>query len=286
MYDPVTSALIRSTPELSDLDREDLPDLLARVFADIVSARVMLREGDDSLETLSETIRFAQRLAQTNEALVAIDPDRENRSAAGFVAASAYQLVHQANALTEPEQPASYLKPEGISPDISAILLFLVAEASADAAEVAATMRVPKGDRLQSELVLQLIMLAKGQVGRIRNRKYPPQEVLVTGSDGERASAALYYRNLRGIQALAFVLQGRRIKELDDPIAVFKEVKDLATPDSEEVGEGLPNSCLAVFPGPFHLASLLIAAGTTLLSGAVVKLSPQMALTRIVGPKQ
>lgn len=274
MYDPATSALIRSTPELSDLDREALPDWLARAFAEIVSARVMLREGEDGLETLSETIRFARRLAQTNEALVAIDPDRENRSAAGFVAASAYQLVHQADALTESENPLTYLKSDGISPDISAMMLFLVAEASADAAEVAAAIQVPKGDRLQSELILHLIMLANGQVGRIRGRKRPSQDELVKGSGGERANAALYYRILRGIRALAFVLQGRRIKGLVDPIAVFDEVKDLAAPDTEEMGDGLSNSALAVFPGPFHLASLLIAAGSALLGGAVVNLAP------------
>ena len=38
MYDPATSELIRSTPDLPDLDREGLPDRLARAFAEIVSA--------------------------------------------------------------------------------------------------------------------------------------------------------------------------------------------------------------------------------------------------------
>ncbi|MFG6595702.1 MULTISPECIES: DEAD/DEAH box helicase [unclassified Sulfitobacter] len=274
MYDPTTAALIRSTPELDDLDTEALPDQLARAFAEIVSARVMLREGDEDLASLSETTSFARRLAQTNEALVAINPDRENRAAAGFVAASAYQLLYQAQALKEPEPPASFITPDGISPEISAMLLFLVAEASADAAEVAAAMRVPSGNRLQSELILHLIMLAKGQVGRIRNRKRPPQDDLVTGSGGERANAALYYRILRGIRALAFVLQGRRMRGLVDPIEVFTEVKDLAAPGAEEFADEYPDGVVAVFPGPFHLASLLIAAGSALLGGAVVKLPP------------
>lgn len=274
MYDPTTAALIRSTPELDDLDTEALPDRLARAFAEIVSARVMLREGGDDVVSLSETTRFARRLAQTNEALVAIDPDRKNRAAAGFVAASAYQLLYQARTLTEPEPTISFLTPEGISPEISAMLLFLVAEASADAAEVAAAIRVPSGDRLQSELILHLIMLANGQVGRIRQRKRPRQVDLVTGSGGERANAALYYRILRGIRALAYVLQGQRIRGFVDPIAVFTEVKQLAAPGSEEIAEGYPDSVVAVFPGPFHLASLLIAAGSALIGSAVVNLPP------------
>lgn len=280
MYDPATVALIQSTPELDDLDTVGLPDRLARAFAEIVSARVMLREGDADLSSLSETTRFARRLAQTNEALVAIDPDRENRAAAGFVAASAYQLLHQAKALTEPAPSASFIAPEGISPEISAMLLFLVAEASADAAEVAAAIRVPSGDRLQSELVLHLIMLANGQVGRIRQRKRPRQVDIVTGSGGERANAALYYRILRGIRALAYVLQGRRIRGFVDPIAVFTEVKELAAPGAEEFDEEYPDSAVVLFPGPFHLASLLIAAGSALLGSAVVNLPPPEGVDR------
>ncbi len=272
MYDPATSELIRSTPDLPDLDRDGLPDRLARAFAEIVSARVMLRAAEGGEEALNETARFARRLAQTNEALVAVNPDRDNRAAAGFVAATAYQLVHQANALQEHEPAVSYVTPHRISADVSAMLLFLVAEASADAAEVANAMRIPKGDRLQSELILHLIMLAKGQVGRIRKHKRPPQEKLVTGSGGERASAALYYKILRGVRALAFLLHGRRIKGMVDPIAVFNEVKSLAAPSDADAT--FPESVLSVFPGPFHLASLLVAAGSALLESAVVNLPP------------
>ena len=38
MYDERTSSLIRSAPELPDLDRERLPDQLSQAFAEIVSA--------------------------------------------------------------------------------------------------------------------------------------------------------------------------------------------------------------------------------------------------------
>ena len=99
MYDPQTAALIRQTPELPGLDREGLPDALSRAYAEIASARVMLREEEPSLEHLSETIDFAQRLARTNEALLVASPDRENQAAAAFVAATAYQLVRQAEAI-------------------------------------------------------------------------------------------------------------------------------------------------------------------------------------------
>ena len=274
MYDPATAALIRSAPDLPELDREGLPDSLSRAFAEIASARVLLRDGDDDANELLETIDFARRLAHANEALVAIDPDRENRAAAGFVAATAYQLVYQAKALRAPKRPRAFLKPDGISPDVSAMLLFLVAEASADASEVARTIRPPRGARLQSELILHLIMLAQGQVGRIVARKRLRMASVVKGAGAERANAALYYRLLRGVRALAFALQGRRMRGMVDPVGVFAEVKDLAVPDADESIEGLDHSALAVFAGPYHLACLLMAAGAALLDGAVVKLPP------------
>ncbi len=45
MYDPITSSLIQSTPELPGLERDKLPEKLSRSFAEIVSARVLLRDS-------------------------------------------------------------------------------------------------------------------------------------------------------------------------------------------------------------------------------------------------
>ena len=280
MYDPATVALIRSAPDLPELDRERLPDSLSRAFAEIASARVLLRDGDDDTSELLATIDFAQRLAYANEAMVAIDPDRENRAAAGFVAATAYQLVYQAKALRAPKRPRAFLKPGGISPDISAMLLFLVAEASADASEVARTIRPPRDARLESDLILHLIMLAQGQIGRIVARKRLPIASVVKGAGAERVNAALYYRLLRGVRALAFVLQGRRMRGFADPVGVFAEVRNLAAPDADESIEGLDHGAFAVFSGPFHLACLLMVAGAALLDGAVVNLPPPDGVMR------
>lgn len=274
MYDPDTAALIQSAPDLPDLDREGLPDDLSRAFAEIASARVRLRDGGDVPSDIDETIRFAKQLAQTYEALVAIDPDRESRAAAGFVSATGYQLVYQATALRVSERPAASLDPEGISPDVSAMLLFLVAEASADAAEVARTLQFPKDSRLQDELIQHLSMLARGDVGSIAKRERLRMEVAVSGSDAESANAALYYRLLRGVRALAFRLQGRKIKGMGDPIAVFSQVRALSAPRCEVDHDLLDDRGLVVFPGPFQLASLLVAAGNTLLDSAVVNLPP------------
>ena len=82
MFDRATAALIQSTPELDRLDRESLPETLTLAFAQIVAARLRLNSSDvERTDSLSEIVDEVARLAVTNEALVSVAPDRENRAA-------------------------------------------------------------------------------------------------------------------------------------------------------------------------------------------------------------
>jgi hypothetical protein len=139
MYDADTAKLIQSSPPLDGLNRERLPVVLSEAFAKIAAARFRLRDGDatDDQE-LIELIAEMQRLALTNEILVAVSPAREDRAAAAFVAGSAHQLCFNARRIgTVSEVPATYVDANGISSDIAAMLLFLVSEATADSGELA-----------------------------------------------------------------------------------------------------------------------------------------------------
>lgn len=139
MYDSDTSRLIQSSPALDGLNRERLPELLSDAFAKIAAARFRLRDGDatDDQE-LNDLIAEMQRLAYTNEVLVAASPAREDRAAAAFVAGSAHQLCFNARRIgTASEEPPTFVDPNGISSDIAAMLLFLVSEATADSGELA-----------------------------------------------------------------------------------------------------------------------------------------------------
>lgn len=274
MYDSITSQLIQSTPDLPGLDRESLPDYLSKAYAEIVSSRVLLRNGEANIDDLIETVKFSLRLARTNEALVSISPEREDKKSASFVAATAYQLAYQATVLRHSNITYSYIGLKSISPDVSAMLLFLIAEAFADASEISRIIKLPENDLLQRELIWHLIMLSQGNVEKITARRRPSQKKLVIGEGGQLASNALYYRILRGVRALAFILQGRRIKGMADPIAVFSEVKELASSTVDIPFQSKTLESQELFPGPFHLASLLIATGNALLDSAVVKILP------------
>jgi superfamily II DNA/RNA helicase len=276
MYDESTSSLIRSAPGLPDLDRDRLPDQLSRAFAEIVSARIALRKDETPVGDIATTIAFARRLAATYEAMVTTTPERDDRRAAGFVAATAHQLVHQAEALLENVPSTAAFTSDAITSDVSAMLLFLIAGSSADATEVARALRSPADDPLQHELVLTLGWLARGRVGTILGRERVSAAEMVAGEgvDGMRAARALYHRLLEGVRALAAVLGGVPDSDRDRPVALFREVANAAKPGDAIEIEGLPPMPVASFPGPFHLARLLETASSALLEAAVVNIDP------------
>ena len=274
MYDSTTAELIRRAPPLRDLDRNSLPDRFAEAFARIAAMRVRLRSGEESDEDLEETRRFAKRLAQTNEALVALSPERDDRRSAAFVAGTAYQLVHQIDVLSDDAPHETSLGLAAITADISAMLLFLIAEASADANEVSLRVRI-SGDNLEREVLRTLIELAQGRVVRIVERQLVrPDRVVRSATD------ALYHLILRGVRRLASALAGN--ESTDDATAILRQAQRLACQASADpgrpagfdaqpvIGAGQP----AVFPGPYHLASLLLPVVDALAEGAVVRVPP------------
>ena len=278
MYDTNTANLIRSTPPLNGLDREALPDILTKAYAEIAALRVQLRADENLPDDLAATRTFAHRLAQTNEGLVTLSPERQDRRAAAFVAATAYQLVHQIDVLTGTGHPSTQLTSGAITPDLSAMLLFLVAESSADAAEVSQRIREPE-ETLQRLLVQSLVDLACGRVSSIVDRPVPPSDDAIRFSEPDAPSDALYHLIFRAVSALARSLAGQPTVT-DDPSGTLRRAQTLAAPTEDPVPlsdsepGGLPAGPVAAFPGPFHLASLLLAVAGTLTDAAVVGVPP------------
>ena len=280
MYDQVTADLIRSTPPLRNLDRESLPDRFTEAFARIVALRVRLRDGESPPEELRTTRSFAQRLAQTNEALVAVSPDREDRRSAAFVAATAHQLVYQIDHLSGVTASPAGLTADAITSDVSAMLLFLVAQSSADATEIAHRIQMPSAPGAESELLRTLVELARGQIAHTNERSLSPAGEAVDAADPAAPTAALYYQILRATRVLASYLAGRPDGQ-DDAPAILRHVQELAfhpgapfTPPALGNGHSSSSPGPALFPGPFHLATLLLAVSDSLRGAAVVNVPP------------
>ena len=237
MYDPETSALIRLTPQLDGLNVDDLPDMLSRAFAEIVAARVRLRTDTIGQEELPDIVNFARRLALTNEALVSLAPRREGRSAAAFVAATAHQLSFNALRMGVTAARETRLDPQSISSDIAAMLLFLVAEATADANEVADRIILPIERSVERSLIAALRVLARGRLKMILETRLISRTQIRHGTQSDTAASALYYTLLRGVRALATRL-GSAAADPDDPIALFEHVRSLSVAESDG-SEGL-----------------------------------------------
>jgi hypothetical protein len=213
-----------------------------------------------------------RRLAAAHEAYVALLPERDNRAAAAFVAASAHQVC----LLGSPAgQTQSHADGSSISPEVCASLLFLVAEAHADAAECAKRIAIDRDHMTPPEaaLLTAIKALCMGRPSDVIRVDLPP---LVAGDPAELAIEALHLELLKVIKSLAARLLTRI--DRDAPAGgnlEFGRVKDLSAGALGDV-LGTGESVFSLFPGPLHLANLLIAVERDLAGSA---------LSRIPAPK-
>ena len=275
MFDPITAELIRAAPPLEGLDLDNLPKRLTEAFADIVSARIRLRGGsaDAEDEALVPTVTELRRIAAAHEAYAALLPDRENRSSAAFVAASAHQAISLA---LRKAQATSHVDMAAVSSDVCATLLFLLAEAHADASEAAKRI-VPAVDAgpIERALLLAIRSLAQGRLGELVANDEP--EIDADGDDlGLRALDALRLLLLRGVTNLARQLR-LRVDLLPEAGGVvpaselFAQVRGLASEPIDGAGVA-GETLLSLYPGPLHLANLLLGLEGDLLGTALSRI--------------
>jgi superfamily II DNA/RNA helicase len=273
MFDPITAALMRSAPQLEGLDLEGLPRRLTEAFASVVSARIRLRSAVPEADSsgLAAGMSELRRLAATYEAYVALLPDRQDRAAAAFVAASAHQAVMLGGRIVE---PTSRISAAALSPEVCSTLLFLVAEASADAAEAAKRIRPDEeASLLERALLESLRNLAQGRLIEIIRRRIPEVEV---ADVAEGALQALYSLLLTGVINLAKQLRSRidlAVEEggIEPARSIFLKVKDLCVDVMDDV-LGDSGQLFSVYPGPLHLANLLLAVERDLLETSLSRI--------------
>jgi hypothetical protein len=282
MFDPDTVALMAQAPPLEGLDLARLPQDLTEVYAEIVTARIRLRElaSDQVLpDTVRNSIKSMRRLASAQEAFVSTLPDREDRFAAAFVAASAHHVCMLADASANAgSTDASYLGIDSISPEVSAALLFLVAEASADAAETAKRIRTANTGPIESRLLRAISDLAIGRLVAIVAGGLPSTVDLVQAEPGLAATRALYFMLLRGIRALAQQMLG---EPGESAAVIFSSVIALSAEPIDGIVPAGADAPYNIFSGPLHLASLLQAVARDFPSSALVQVNPPSGISAL-----
>ncbi|MDY7524263.1 DEAD/DEAH box helicase [Sphingomonas sp. 10B4] len=305
MFDPVTVDLIGRAPPLDSLDLEELPRRFTNAYAEIVAARVRMRgmvTEEGRTEALDVLIDEMRRLAAAQEAFVATNPTRDARAAAAFVAGAAHQLclmaevvggtdAHRPNIEKEANEAAeevddkegnvsdgeprrpTYVDAIRVAPELCATLLFLIADAQPDAAEMAKRVQPSAGASGEAQLVAAIANLAVGKLGAINPKDLPDYEIPDTETPADLAVDALLRRLHAGVRALARELLARPSK-LAKPSAareIFLEVKGLALSRLDDVFDEDDPIAVSIFPGPLHLANLLLSVASDLVESGLCR---------------
>jgi ATP-dependent RNA helicase HelY len=134
MFDPVTADFVRSAAPLPGLDPASLVDELTAAYVDIAASRLSIGT-EDQHANLAQVVDKMSRLADAYEAEIVLNVQAERRRAIAFVAGSARQvLVQVSRVVSEAEEPTK-LSDRVVGAELSASLLFLIAQRSSDAYE-------------------------------------------------------------------------------------------------------------------------------------------------------
>ncbi|WP_445392784.1 DEAD/DEAH box helicase [Stenotrophomonas pavanii] len=270
MFDPVTIDLISAAPPLRSLDLEELPRRFTNAFAEIVAARVRLRgtgDVEERSEILVELLDQMRRLAATQELMVATAPDRADRAAAAFVAGTAHQLCLMAEVVSgNDEGRLPFIDAIRASPEICSALLFLIADSQSDAAEMAKRLAFEEDDRsAEAQLIKAISDLAAGRLESIIEKKDGADYERPSDRSGPgRAVDALLRRLHAGVIQLAQDFLTRptgdpKARELSRAQEIFAEVIGLCIAPVDGVFDADGPDAISVFPGPLHVAKLLLA---------------------------
>ena len=157
------------------------------------------------------------------------------------------------------------------------MLLFLAAEASADAGEMAQWVRPEQetDNLVESALISALRDLALAASRRSSGLTYHRR---VRFGDPTRLTPPPRPCTLlssKGVLALALQMLGTgEAGTSSDPLEFFRKVKSFSTSDGDHEIIDVRHGPVSVFSGPGHLASILIAVARDMSRGAVVSLPP------------
>tara|TARA_R110002110_G_scaffold138095_5_gene323695 strand:+ start:415 stop:3711 length:3297 start_codon:yes stop_codon:yes gene_type:complete len=282
MFDPVTADVLRSAPALPGLDPEVLPQLLTAQYAELVARRLRMTEGGDEVaDGGTDTGWPLTRIADSYELIVSIQSEPDTRRAAAFVAGTAQQILAQEAAAADIDADTPIMDRDGIDSAVAAAVLFLAAEQYADAHEAASNIR-PQ-DRPQHYVCTLLAEdirdLASGRFESILERaERRPAAFVSAPSLEERSTTALFEALIVGVElfaaeVLSVAVPEKAQRRFDGAQAAFQRVIQLSSRD--HAGLGLEAERLMTsYPGPRHIASLLLAAYESTVGAAVTKVLP------------
>lgn len=264
MYNSTTANVIRNVPKINGSETENLPQYLTQIYARIVSIRRRLNGSKIMSKRLLNDIVELRKLATNLESLTVLTKDNSKRTSAAFVAATANNLLQLTNDKDDLEV-VNNLEKESIPSWISSILLFLIGDSPADAAEIAGRINVSFQDSIKTQLAEAIIFIAKGELSliiaiNIIDKQYGEND------DDLEAEDYLWRLLLLGLKQMAGQLLGTTDRENN----YFQNVIDLSVTEVNFYDLKI-KSC---YSGPYHLAMMLNILQDHLLSRGVINVDP------------
>ncbi len=269
MFDAGTAALIRTAPAVEGIEPEHLPQDLTKAYAELVALRLRVGEPDADIARELNLDRLL-RIASVYEAIADTAAAGDDRRAAAFVAATAYQIVGRVGA-TQNIPTADLLGAAAIHPLVAAPLLFLIAGQSPDAREAGQRLQGLATDSLLLTALLETMADLSAErfesilqrAGRLQGLRSNPEASLEF-----QATQALYGFCWSGLtQLIARILDQPEpesaFRRFERPQEAFAQVEELSLADLVMPDEGA--TLVVSFTGPRHLARLLrlVADGMT-----------------------
>ncbi|KCZ93529.1 DEAD/DEAH box helicase [Hyphomonas johnsonii] len=274
MFDAATASLLRSAPELPGLDPDELPAILTAHYAELASIRL---RGGEAQEDKDESVWSLERIADTFELVVSLQPAGPSRAAAAFVAGTAQQILsrRQVAAIADEELPPN-IDRDRLDPSLAAAVLFLASEQYADANEAAANIKTDSLVQWYEATILSehIKDLARGRLTSILERASRWRRDVTYVDLEDRAVAALLEALCAGIEMLAAQILRVDAPEqisvrFDSPQDAFRRVLSLAS-SSNDIAEVTYEGLIVSYPGPYHLASLLLAAAGSITGASLL----------------
>ncbi|MEJ5106564.1 DEAD/DEAH box helicase [Chryseobacterium sp. MYb328] len=266
MYNSRTEEKIKDIPDIGDIDINRLPQELTRIYAQIVSLKRQVADGTINFqdELLVSGLKLLRKLANNLETILLTVPRHEQKESIAFVAATANNLIHKMG--LNDEEPEKLLESDSISSSIASIILFLIGNSQADAAETALSIiRSDTEDRTETQLISCIVSLATGKVVGIAENTFSEEEIF---NVDDLAQTALNY--LWREVGLGMVQIGQRLVHqfTEERQNHFERVIELSISDT-----GLFEQ-RSTFSGPYRLAKLLKLLEEDIFTRAIIDIPP------------
>lgn len=280
MFDPRTAELLQSAPSVPGLAAEDLPKALTRAYARLVSDRL---EGGGG-EVAVDDPWSVDRIADTYEIIASLEDDPALRRASAFVAGTAQQIIAR-RAPAADRMVQLPVDRDGVDAPVAAALLFLAAEQYGDANEAAGSITIPQQGMIEArELGRHVRDLARGNLAAIleRGARRAAPAPAAAGRLERDALRRLLRTLMAGVEHLAAHLLSAFDSppdELEAARALFARVLEISAEqrqppvdwvvdhDAEDWGD-----LSTRYPGPAHIASLLLTATGGIADAALSRL--------------